>query len=45
MDIVEQIEGAVAGHSTEVVGGIEGFGDFCDDTTGGQYAAQADQSQ
>jgi hypothetical protein len=44
MDIVEQIKGAVAGHETEVDGGIEGLGDFIDDKTGGQYTAQGDQS-
>lgn len=45
MDIVEQIKGAVAGHEAEVVEGIEKVGDFVDDKTGGQYAAQVDQAQ
>jgi len=45
MDIVEQIKGAVAGHEAEVAEGIEQVGDFVDDKTGGQYAAQVDQAQ
>ncbi|MCA0307820.1 MAG: antitoxin [Actinobacteria bacterium] len=45
MDIVEQIKGAVAGHEAEVAEGIEKVGDFVDDKTGGQYAAQVDQAQ
>lgn len=45
MDIVEQIKGAVAGHEAEVAEGIEKVGDFVDEKTGGQYAAQVDQAQ
>ena len=45
MDIVEQIKDAVAGHEAEVAEGIEKVGDFVDDKTGGQYAAQVDQAQ
>jgi hypothetical protein len=45
MDIVEQIKGAVAGHEAEVAEGIDKVGDFVDDKTGGQYAAQVDQAQ
>ena len=45
MDIVEQIKGAVAGHEAEVAGAIDAVGDFVDDKTGGQYAAQVDQAQ
>lgn len=45
MDIVEQIKGAVAGHEAEVAEGIEKIGDFVDEKTGGQYAAQVDQAQ
>ena len=45
MDIVEQIKGAVAGHEADVAEGIEKVGDFVDEKTGGQYAAQVDQVQ
>nr|WP_300149086.1 antitoxin [Propionicimonas sp.] len=45
MDIVEQIKGAVAGHEAEIAEGIEKVGDFVDEKTGGQYAAQVDQAQ
>jgi hypothetical protein len=45
MDIVEQIKGVAADHETEIVDGIEKIGDFVDDKTGGQYAAQVDQAQ
>lgn len=45
MDIVEQIKGAVAGHEAEVAEGIDKVGDFVDEKTGGQYAAQVDQAQ
>ncbi|MBI5028435.1 MAG: antitoxin [Actinobacteria bacterium] len=45
MDIVEQIKGAVAGHEADIAEGIEKVGDFVDDKTGGQYAAQVDQAQ
>lgn len=45
MDIVEQIKGAVAGHEADIAEGIEQVGDFVDDKTGGQYAAQVDQAQ
>ena len=45
MDIVEQIKGAVAGHETEIAGAVDQVGDFLDDKTGGQYAAQVDQAQ
>ncbi len=45
MDIVEQIKGAVAGHEADVAEGIEKVGDFVDEKTGGQYAAQVDQAQ
>jgi hypothetical protein len=45
MDIVEQIKGVAADHETEVDGGIEKTGDFVDDKTGGQHAAQVDQAQ
>jgi hypothetical protein len=45
MDIVEQIKGVAADHETEIADGIEKFGDFVDEKTGGQYAAQVDQAQ
>ncbi len=45
MDIVEQIKGAVAGHEAEVSQGIDTVGDFVDEKTGGQHAAQVDQAQ
>lgn len=45
MDIVDQIKGAVAGHEAEVAEGIDKVGDFIDEKTGGQYAAQVDQAQ
>jgi len=45
MDIVEQIKGAAAGHEADIAEGIEQVGDFVDDKTGGQYAAQVDQAQ
>ncbi len=45
MDIVGQIQGAVAGHEAEVVEGIEKVGDFVDEKTGGQFADQVDQAQ
>ncbi|PKQ22584.1 MAG: antitoxin [Actinobacteria bacterium HGW-Actinobacteria-5] len=45
MDIVGQIQGAVAGHEAEIAEGIEKVGDFVDEKTGGQYADQVDQAQ
>ncbi len=45
MDIVDQIKGAVNGHEAEVSEGIDKVGDFIDEKTGGQYAAQVDQAQ
>ncbi len=45
MDIVEQIKGVAADHETEIADGIDNIGDFVDDKTGGQYAAQVDQAQ
>lgn len=45
MDIVGQIQGAVAGHEAEIGEGIEKVGDFVDEKTGGQYADQVDQAQ
>lgn len=45
MDIVDQIKGAAAGHEAEIEGAIDQVGDFIDEKTGGQYAAQVDQAQ
>ncbi len=45
MDIVGQIQGAVAGHEAEIEEAIEKLGDFVDEKTGGQYADQVDQAQ
>ena len=45
MDIVEQIKDAVADHAAEIKEGVEQVGDFIDEKTGGQYAAQVDQAQ
>ncbi|HQY99076.1 MAG TPA: antitoxin [Propionicimonas sp.] len=45
MDIVEQIKDAVTDHVTEIKEGVEKVGDFIDEKTGGQYAAQVDQAQ